>query len=289
MSEAGGEQGNGAAVDQAFDAAYNDFLADQEREYGPDDLDEQALFEGLDGEDAQGEAESPEERPAPAREGTDRVLDRLNRTDPGAARVLQEMQRAMSRSMNETQMLREEFAALRQELYAPQQAPEAPSLPEGVTDENVKIFKQVADYLGYVPREELQAKETAEASTSYVQSSLQQGVEAYGDAFGTVDEQGKVHLAPEVSRRLQKRMQLLQDPQRGLTPLDLFVLEYGVPQGKNGGARAARPTASVRPTVARRSAGSGSTPRIYDPSRADSAEDVIDRAWAVARRNLTGR
>jgi hypothetical protein len=300
-------------LDQIVDGTFNHFLEQQAEEFGDDNLDPNVL-EGLDEEPLE-EDSSQEDEPegdeaeeavgAGKRSGTDEVVARLRRADPEAAELFLEMQRKMSRNTNETGALQQEILALRSELLERLERVEGGGegtpaaerkLPEGITEENVRIFKEVADYLGLVPREELAKRDVESVSGTHVQRALLQGVERFGDQFGSVDDEGNVTLNPSVAARLQRRMEQLQDPKRGITPLDLFILEYG---GRpRAGKAGARPTAaqtparrSARPVrqsqVVRRSgAGTGSQIKIYDPKRGDDPSDVIDRAWAVAKRNL---
>ena len=239
----------------------------------------------------------------PSQEGTDVVLARLDESDPAAAQAVRGMQRRMSQNNNEWHELRTEVLNLREQMISAREdntaQPVAPQeeepLPEGVTEQNMEIFKAMADRLGYLPREELVQREETRAqeqsAESAVNSDLQAGVDMYGEQFGTMDGSGNFTLNPSIQRRLDNRMQALQDPSRGVTPLDLFRMEFPEAGGarRTSAIRENSPNIENRPSpnVVRRSG--ASTPGSGVDIRAGEAspEDVLERAWALARRELT--
>jgi hypothetical protein len=159
----------------------------------------------------------------------------------------------------------------------------------------MEIFKAMADRLGYLPREELVQREESRAqeqsAETAVNSDLQAGVDMYGEQFGSMDGAGNFTLNPSIQRRLDSRMQSLQDPSRGVTPLDLFRMEFPEAGGarRTSALRGNSPNIENRPSpnVVRRSG--ASTPGAGVDIRAGQAspEDVLERAWALARRELT--
>jgi len=271
----------------------NSYLEDQAQEFGEDDLDIDAVLEGTQVQDSN----------QSSREGTDTVLARLDESDPAAAEAVRGMQRRMSQNNNEWHELRSEVLNLREQMISTReenaQQPVAPQeeepLPEGVTEQNMEIFKAMADRLGYLPREELVQREENRAqeqsAESAVNADLQAGVDMYGEQFGTMDSAGNFTLNPSIQRRLDSRMQSLQDPSRGVTPLDLFRMEFPEAGGarRRSALRENSPNIESRPSpnVVRRSG--ASTPGSGVDIRAGEAspEDVLDRAWALARRELT--
>ena len=279
---------------QTEEGSINTYLEGQAQEFGEDDLDIDAVLEGTQ---VQESGQSP-------REGTDVVLARLDESDPAAAEALRGMQRRMSQNNNEWHDLRTEVLGLREQMLAqreqavqqPEPVREEEPLPEGVTEQNMEIFKAMADRLGYIPREELDQREQAKAqeqtAENAVNADLKAGVDMYRDQFGTMDEGGNFVLNPGIQRRLDRRMQQLQDPSRGVTPLDLFRMEFPEARGARGRTTlndgvntgsSSRPS----PNVVRRTG--ASTPGSGVDIRAGEAspEDVMDRAWALARRELT--
>ena len=235
-------------------------------------------------------------------EGTDVVLRRLESRDPGAAALMREMQSRMSRNINEWNTLRADVLDLREELLAQRAEKSAAAatteedmrigLPEGVTEEHLNLFRAMADHLGYVPKEELERRDIEGTSASYVQQELQRGVDLYGEDFGTVNSNGQVGLSPEVQERLRDRLATLEDPNRGLTPLDLFRLEFpelAIQRSKRSTAEEhlQRGPKRERGTVIRRSFSGNNPVAIYDPKRGDSSDDVFERAYSLARRELT--
>ena len=277
----------------AEEGGFNSYLEDQAQEFGEDDLDIDAVLEGTQVQDSN----------QPSQEGTDVVLARLDESDPAAAQAVRGMQRRMSQNNNEWHELRSEVLNLREQMISSReentQQPVAPReeepLPEGVTEQNMEIFKAMADRLGYLPREELVQREESRAqeqsAESAVNSDLQAGVDMYGEQFGSMDGSGNFTLNPSIQRRLDNRMQSLQDPSRGVTPLDLFRMEFPEAGGarRNSALRENSPNIENRPSpnVVRRSG--ASTPGSGVDIRAGEAspEDVLERAWALARRELT--
>ena len=158
------------------------------------------------------------------------------------------------------------------------------------------MFRAMADHLGYIPREELAQREVEEQSRTHIQQNLVDAYEQFGEQFGSVDEAGAVRIHPEIQDRLRARLQQLQDPATGITPLDLYKLEFGAQapiQQVQEEVQIEPPPQQRRPspsaTVRRSSRGGVPSVRIYDPNRNDSAEDVFERAWALGKRQLTGQ
>lgn len=279
---------------QTEEGSIDTYLEGQAQEFGEDDLDIDAVLEGT----------QVQESGQSSREGTDVVLARLDESDPAAAEALRGMQRRMSQNNNEWHDLRTEVLGLREQMLSqreqavqqPEPVREEEPLPDGVTEQNMEIFKAMADRLGYIPREELDQREQAKAqeqtAENAVNADLKAGIDMYGDQFGTMDEGGNFVLNPGIQRRLDRRMQQLQDPSRGVTPLDLFRMEFPEARGARGRTTlndgvntgsSSRPS----PNVVRRTG--ASTPGSGVDIRAGEAspEDVMDRAWALARRELT--
>ena len=279
---------------QTEEGSIDTYLEGQAQEFGEDDLDIDAVLEGT----------QVQESGQSSREGTDVVLARLDESDPAAAEALRGMQRRMSQNNNEWHDLRTEVLGLREQMLAqreqavqqPEPVREEEPLPEGVTEQNMEIFKAMADRLGYIPREELDQREQAKAqeqtAENAVNADLKAGIDMYGDQFGTMDEGGNFVLNPGIQRRLDRRMQQLQDPSRGVTPLDLFRMVFPEARGARGRTTlndGVNTGSSNRPSpnVVRRTG--ASTPGSGVDIRAGEAspEDVMDRAWALARRELT--
>ena len=279
---------------QTEEGSIDTYLEGQAQEFGEDDLDIDAVLEGT----------QVQESGQSSREGTDVVLARLDESDPAAAEALRGMQRRMSQNNNEWHDLRTEVLGLREQMLAqreqavqqPEPVREEEPLPEGVTEQNMEIFKAMGDRLGYIPREELDQREQAKAqeqtAENAVNADLKAGIDMYGDQFGTMDEGGNFVLNPGIQRRLDRRMQQLQDPSRGVTPLDLFRMEFPEARGARGRTTlndGVNTGSSNRPSpnVVRRTG--ASTPGSGVDIRAGEAspEDVMDRAWALARRELT--
>jgi len=213
-------------------------------------------------------------------------LARLKEADPEAAELLRGMQRKMSQSINESKRLQERLERLENLAEGEEESDESPALPPGITDDNVRLFKQIADYLGYVPREEVEQRTADLKSTDFVQSELRRGMELYGDSFAYEDEDGNVRVNPEVSGRLERVLKRLQDPHGGVTPLDLYVLDKYSGGRSRSTSRTGESGTRRSGGVIRRTSGRGERLKIYDERRGDSADDVLDRAWVLGKRRL---
>ena len=308
-----GDAGAGDAQSVASQEDYRSFVDGEANDWG--DVDDSGVLDGLETAGMEEyEPESQADAPVPQmrvdegrREGTDEVLSRLRQSDPEAARIMSGMQRQMHQNINEWNDLKGEVLGLREQMLSQREQGPAPAqdegqvdeqaLPEGVSEQHIEMFRAMADHLGYVPRQELEDRAIEAQSRSHIQQNLEDAYGQFGEQFGSVDEAGNVRIHPEVQERLRERLAQLRDPATGITPLDLYKLEFGaqapVPQPQQV-IQQAPPPQQRRPspsaTVRRSSRGSGSPQvRIYDPSRNDSAEDVFERAWALGKRQLTGQ
>ena len=250
----------------------------------------------LSEEDLQGQSNNG------TREGTDDVLSRLDQTDPGAADLMRNMQQRMSRNINEFNESKAELSDLLLELRnakAGNSTGEAPpeeeqsELPDGVSQDHMDMFEKMAQSLGYVKTDMLTQRDNEAATETYLQQALQQGVEEYGSAFGTVNGDGTVAVNPQAQGALRESLQRLNDPVQGITPLDLYRLAFpggGSGQGRSGQnrqPRTQRGSAASTGVVNRTTGSGGDRVRIYDASRGDSPDDVFNRAWVMAKRNLS--
>jgi len=315
MTEVAGDMGDAGVVDSEGVSAqedYRSFVSDEAGKWG--DVDDQGVLDGLEVSGIEVEPESQADAPVSQmrvdegrREGTDQVLSRLRQSDPEAARIMSGMQRQMHQNINEWNGLKSEVLGLREQMLNQREQGQDPiqdegqvdeqALPEGVSEQHIEMFRAMADHLGYVPRQELEDKAMEAQSRSHIQQNLEDAYEQFGEQFGSVDEAGSVRIHPEVQERLRNRLAQLRDPATGITPLDLYKLEFGAqapiqqPQQRQQPVpppQQRRPSPSA--TVRRSSRGGGSPQvRIYDPGRNDSAEDVFERAWALGKRQLTGQ
>jgi hypothetical protein len=258
-------------MSERANAVVDQFLEDQAMQFGADtDMQPAEDFEGeLEGEDA----------------GTELPPDAL-------IQQLQENNEALRELVLSLKSAREPVGEAQPE------GESAPTLPEGVSEENVAMFKALAEHLGYVPRSELEQRELEAQADTYATNAMRQAVEDFGENFGAVDAQGNVVVKPEVQQRLRSRFQALRDPKQGITLRDLFILEHAEdilagkiapPARREAAPQALRtPTRPKAPPVLRRSAAPGavSATSLYDPKRGDSAEDVIDRSFALAKAQL---
>ena len=302
-----------ALTDQA-EPTYADMLDEQESQWGGSGLDEEGILDEID--EMQEEGSTNEEtvnegepnfdtllEDAP-REGTGDVLNRLVETDPGAARLMRGMQRQMSQMFNERGevkdvldrlvSLEEDRAGVSSEAAAAlERTPEEALAARGSSLDQVENFEAVVDALGLAYGKDLEATAKAESANDREAKEALRGIELYGSDFGYVDEEGAPQINPDFQAAMDAKLQDLTDPEKGVTTLDLFQLvnpqtSSQGPAGRNTASRSrakapARRRASSRAnTVKRTNRPSGV--RIYDAKRGDSGDDVLDRAWALSKR-----
>ena len=292
------------------DVAYEDLLEQQDEEWGPDELDHDAALEGVEVEGDYNEQEDTHQ--TPRRESTNDVIARLDTTDPTAAENMREMQRAMSRQTNEWNELRTEMLEAREQLVDRLESrngqgesadpPEpANNLPAGVTDEHLNMFQAMADHFGLVPRSELEAEKADANMQQQNGESLRDAITLYGDDFGTEDENGNITIHPENQEAMRAKLAEITNPDRGINPQELYNLTF--PDRAQGGKRQAPAgrrqggqRSNQRPrrmNVARQSTGGSPRVRVYDPTKGNTpgntGEDVLDRIWALSKRELTTR
>ena len=289
----------------ADDVSYADLLEDQAEQFGADDLDPEEVLGEIDTEDEDADGEAPNRA---RRSGTDEIVNRLESLDPSgeAADLVRGMQRKMSQNINEWNDLRTEVLDIREEMLRQREdndvaedVEEDSPLPEGITDDHLDAFRSMAEHLGYVPKAEidqtLHQRDTEVAADTSTQAALLQGVEEFGDAFGTVDNAGNVELNPEIRGPLSGVLARITSDTSGITPYDLFKIAYPsaptVDQQEVRAPQVSRRRGSTRTpqvNVARRSTGgrTGVSIRSATPQN-DDADSVFDRAWAKARVELT--
>jgi len=264
-----------------------EFLDDEAQQWGESDLDEDAVMEGTEEEEGdQGEAGSVKPM------ATDAMMRQLEEIDPAMAANVRGMQRQMSTQENEFQGIKKDMLDTRERMLeymeGGQGEDEEPvsDLPEGVTEDHLALFEGMAKHFGYVKQETVDQTEADRTANSYADAALHRAVETYGESFGSLGADGSVIVNPEVQARLDARLESLQDPQKGITALELYELEFGRPAATERSGEA-RPRPKRRANVMRRSTGSGpGNPdvKIYNPDRNEDSETVLDRAFVLAKR-----
>ena len=269
--------------------AMSEFLEDQAQAYGSvDDVE----IEGDDDEVEEGAAKTGR------RLGSDEVLAELEKVNPAAAENYRDMQRQMSKGFNTVNTLQETVRQLQERIDGigngdgEEEEAETPELPEGITEEGLQQFLQLAKAVGLLSSDDLEERDRGNAANDRASQALRQGVEEFGSDFGTVDDEGNIVLNPDTKARLDARLELLTDPSKGITPYDLFRLEFpdagvrrsdGENQTRKALARKSNQSETVRRTLPSRSK---LKIRKGDSSNEDP-EDVFNRAWAASKRNLT--
>ena len=301
----------------------------------------EAIIGALQGEDRAepqpetvGDEQAAPQQVAPSQEETDNGkrpgFDKLIRdieTNLGSehAEVARLMQQDGSRRVTEARGLQDELRStlldvkeLQHELSTLKGGqPEAPAQPQeqrepqlidSVQPQQLELFKQMAEHLGYVKQGDLEEAARAESQSDFIQDSIDKGINEWGESFGTRDDDGDFVPSDEVKPLLDAEYERVMDDNRGLTLKDLFVLanhekiveaarqtDLGAePAGSATGGNTYANNASRTPErreAARRASNQANangsmrtTPNIY--SQGDRLEDVVARAALLSTRDI---
>jgi hypothetical protein len=181
----------------------------------------------------EGKSEESSKRP-----GIDVVLREVgDKLGPEFADVIRSMQTATIQSQTERaqqERLLERIATLEQSLQdlAPQGDNESDDdYFSRVDPETRALYREMAEREGLVSRDQL-AEERKEAElTNYVTSSIDEGIEKWGDRFGSRDANGEFNFNPEVYPQIEGTYRRIygngaNEDGLGLTAQDLYVLTH---------------------------------------------------------------
>lgn len=245
------------------------------------------------------------------------VLTHLEEVDPAMAEVVREQRAQGSRMANDVSRLKremqeviEEAKAAREQIQQPgQQEKEEPapgSLRSRLTSQQFeaqrRAFEEMANELGYVKHDTLEQGKIQEAALSYGREAEEQAIEEFGDAYGTRGEDGSITRNPDQESRMLDTVERVEDPQRGLTFHDIFVLtnldeilagerEQAIEEAERGQEKQAsqrkeKTTRARKAVVQTRTAGrrAQGDPQIYKSG--DSLEKVIERAAILSEQEI---
>ena len=277
-------------------------------------------------ETPQREAPRQEESAQGNRPGFDTLIrDIETNLGPEHAAVAREMQRDGSRRVNEAKDLQDELRTtlldvreIQQELDRykngdhPEQAAEEQANPEDpmlstVRPEQWELFEKMAQRAGYIKRDDVEQEAAQEDQAEFIKGSIDNGIEVYGESFGTRDEDGDFVPNEVVKPLLDDEYERVMDPNRGMTLKDLFILanhDQIVEAARQTGAQVPAESAPYeggrdanvsrpagRRDAARRASGQArsnssarTTPSIY--SAGDRLEDVVARATLLSARQI---
>jgi hypothetical protein len=153
------------------------------------------------------------------------------------------------------------------------------------TDDQKDVVSAVLRDAGVVTGDELETK-NAEAETGrLVADALRQGVEEYGEAFGTISPSGTVTINPDLRENLRPIMDRVDE--HGVTPLDLVkIMGMALPEKEAAPSPVGRSNIN-RANVISRSAGSPN--RNVRPdirSKNGDWESTLDKAFALAQQDV---
>ena len=281
-----------------------------------------------------GDEQAAPQQVAPSKEETDNgkrpgfdqlIRDIENNLGSEHAEVARLMQQDGSRRVTEARGLQDELRStlldvkeLQHELSTLKGGqPEAPAQPQeqrepqlidSVQPQQLELFKQMAEHLGYVKQGDLEEAARAESQSDFIQDSIDKGINEWEESFGTRDDDGDFVPSDEVKPLLDAEYERVMDDNRGLTLKDLFVLanhekiveaarqtELGTePAGSatigstyahNASRTPERREAARRASNQANANGSmRTTPNIYN--QGDRLEDVVARASLLSTRDI---
>ena len=323
MSE--GVRAINGTTDELDSGTFGEFLEDQADEWGEPDVGEEVLdldiededdpdeedneYEDEDLEDEEGEEDFEDEDDEGRNLSTDEIISYLEEVDDSgqASRAVRGMRAKMMQNINEFNTLkgdmlsiREEMLNLREDGAAPAEAggeddSTAGDLPQGVTQENIEVFQDIARHLGWQDPDEQEAAAASTAADEYSLDEMRAGVEEFGESFGVVSEDGEsVVLNPRVQARLDRKLAELQDPSKGVTPRDLFKLisrGAGRPRSQQRGRRSRGNDTEMRQNtkgnVLRRTTSRSTGIKVRSDHGNDDPSDVFNRCFVSAKSQLT--
>ena len=310
-----------------------DPLSDDEREEDLEDQGQEETLDGYDGptdsgdEDGQtedetldGESTESKTRKSDSNPSYSDLVNYLRENNPELAEVAAAQQAEGSRMAQQFNDYRREVLDLKETaLKAIEQGGNEESTGEAEEAQpetalsrlspmqqnmNRQLFQELAAEMGYIRQETLD-QEAAEASAAeYGQAAENSALEKYGEMYGS-SEDGSVNRNSGAERLMLETLDRVEDPDRGLTHEDLFVIS-NIEQIKEAAKEEGRREAGGRPgspsdgerkqrarkgTVATRTSGRENKGRdnIYKGYGNDSIESVIDRANTLSQQELGWR
>ena len=309
----------------------------REMDAAEDQQEIEAIIGALQGEEeadpqpeAVGDEEAAPQQVAPPQGETDNgkrpgfdqlIRDIETNLGPEHAAVAREMQQDGSRRVTEAKGLQDELRStlldvkeLQHELSAlkggqpdapaQQQEQREPQLIDSVQPQQLELFKQMAEHLGYVKEGDLVEAARAENQSDFIQESIDKGINDWGESFGVRDDDGDFVPSDEVKPLLDAEYERVMDEDRGLTLKDLFVLAnhekiveaarqmepagsatVGNTRANNASRTPERREAARRASNQANANGSmRATSNIY--SQGDRLEDVVARASVLSARDI---
>jgi hypothetical protein len=237
------------------------------------------------------------------------VMKYLEAQNPDAVKVVKGVQRRLSSMENERNAMKDEMRELRDSVEALVTTHSNPEPAEDdaprfvLSEKDEAILEQELSRRGVVTREQLeQEKQTeaqeraAAAKAAYEREQLEKGSKEFGENFAVQDDMGQFYVSDEWADAYNEVLARVQDPARGLTTRDMFLIARGsVGAPAPATEEASQPSTPGAPsraarTVRRTSAGAtgDNDPVYYDPKRDGDNPDALDlvmrRMDAVARK-----
>lgn len=213
------------------------------------------------------------------------------------ANLPQEQHDSVRRIFADSTRMKQELAGVESKLEsvvedAVKQAMEDKPIQETqVTEEQMRLFMQIADQLGYAKTEDI----LADKSSSYLDQANAKGIKEYGDDFGMLDSGGIFILSSHQNKPLTSTYGRLTDPSRGISYRDLHILTH-IDQIKQAeyerGLAAASGQSRLQARIPARVEGSPTAvaPAInlrgVPGTASDSSRNVLARALASAKKQM---
>jgi hypothetical protein len=170
-----------------------------------------------------------------------------------------------------------------------------------ITPKQWELFDKMAQTRGYVQQGQLDNQQSVDRVNDYLQQSIVEGLDRFGESFGAREEDGQFVFGDNVKESCEQVYERLFDGEsRGPTPQDLYILAnfdsliegakaQGVAAAKDGTSEQQAKNQKRTERVSRAQTENRTTSTTAEPvvrRKGDSLEDTIARASADAWRNI---
>jgi hypothetical protein len=228
------------------------------------------------------------------RAGRDQVLRFLEENAdglPGGAATFRDLQRNVTDLGQRNSNTQARLEAIETHLSSSEGTPEEPdaqltemqqkrNLVDRLRPEQKAMLEAFAEVNGFVRQDDITEAETDRLSDEFTSQSIQEGLQLYGDDFGTMQDDQFV-WNPDIKEEARSVLERITSDDTGITPMDL----YWILRGRSGGpvsqanAQRQRVARGVNANTISRSAPYANRSNVnYNRERGDTLEDVTDRA-----------
>tara|TARA_R110000824_G_scaffold69833_2_gene179752 strand:+ start:10412 stop:11305 length:894 start_codon:yes stop_codon:yes gene_type:complete len=212
------------ATDEILDDAYADLIK----------MDEDAqLSDSLELDDDEGGPQETTDDTSSQESksiGYGELMEWLRENNPAGAEAMKSIQGNSSRLSNQVNDLSSKLESLETRMTDDSPATPArgarrrdPALAN-LSPQQWDLFRKMAAEEGMVRKADLDQQETERAYESHRERVLREGIEQFGEGFGSLDESGQFSFSPDVRSKIQEVTQRLDSDTEGITEKELFIL-----------------------------------------------------------------